>query len=170
MIEMILVMALLSAIFALASPSLSRFFKGRTILEEARRFLEVTRFAQAQAASLSVPLEVWHDPTERQYGISPLAGYQLDIKEALLLTYDETIHFNAIQNDARSVKGTVILFLPDGTLDEESLYAVSVQQDEDDAIYYIVQNEYGTGFELCDQEEYYNVQFRQSQLEKNFKK
>lgn len=91
------------------------------------------------------------------YGISPAPGYVLDAKEEFVLPYEEEFHFNFIQDSTTNENGAVIVFLPDGTLDESSLYAVSIQQDNDKSIYYVVKNDYGTGYEIVNQEEYDDV-------------
>jgi len=75
MIELILVMALLSIVAALASPSLSNFFKGRALDSEARRFLTLTRYAQSRAVTEGVPMLLWVDAQEGKYGLEMEPGY-----------------------------------------------------------------------------------------------
>src|SRR5262249_35221447 len=61
LIELILVMTLLAIVLAIASPALSRFFKGRGLDNEARRFLALTRHAQSRAVGEGVPMVLWFD-------------------------------------------------------------------------------------------------------------
>ncbi len=51
LIELILVMALLLIVIGVALPSLKRFFHGRNLDSEARRFLSLTRYGQSRAVS-----------------------------------------------------------------------------------------------------------------------
>jgi type II secretory pathway pseudopilin PulG len=71
LIELILVMALLSVIMAIATPSLSTFFKGRRAQEEARRMLALTRYAHSEAISRSEPMEMWFNMEHKLYGLRP---------------------------------------------------------------------------------------------------
>lgn len=159
-------MALLSLIFALAAPSLSNFFKGRSILEEARRFLALTRYAQSQAISLSVPLEIQIDSSSKRYGLFTVAGYEVnvesqndsgaDIEQDIVFDYDEDYEFELIANDEIEKNEwtySTIVFLPDGTLDEGSLYAVEIKKEDENPLY-IVQKEYRDGYEIVDQKDY----------------
>jgi prepilin-type N-terminal cleavage/methylation domain-containing protein len=75
MIELILVMALLAIVAALASPSLSNFFKGRALDSEARRFMTLTRYAQSRAVTEGVPMLLWMDAEEGRYGLTMEPGY-----------------------------------------------------------------------------------------------
>lgn len=70
LIELILVMTLLAIVLAIASPALSKFFKGRNLDNEARRFLALTREAQARAVSEGVPMVLWFDSEARTYGLN----------------------------------------------------------------------------------------------------
>src|SRR5262249_21799177 len=69
LIELMLVMALLAVVLAVSAPSLSKFFKGRTLDSEARRFVSLTRYGQSRAVSEGVPMMLWIDPKERTYGL-----------------------------------------------------------------------------------------------------
>jgi len=70
LIELILVMTLLAIVLAISSPSLSKFFKGRGLDNEARRFLALTRQAQSRAVSEGVPMVLWFDSEARTYGLN----------------------------------------------------------------------------------------------------
>src|SRR5262249_19567201 len=69
LIELILVMALLAIVLGISAPSLSRFFRGRSLESEAQRFLALTRHAQSRAVSEGVPMVVWLWPKQRSYGM-----------------------------------------------------------------------------------------------------
>ena len=69
LIELILVMAVLAVVLAFAAPSLSRFFRGRSLDSEAHRFLALTRYAQSHAAAEGMPMVLWIDTRLGQYGL-----------------------------------------------------------------------------------------------------
>jgi type II secretion system protein H len=69
LIELILVMVLLLTVVGVAIPSLSGFFRGRTLDSEARRFLALTRHGQSRAVGEGVPVLLWVDERERRYGL-----------------------------------------------------------------------------------------------------
>lgn len=76
LIELILVMALLTVVTSLAAPQLARFFKGRGLDSEARRFLSLTRYAQSRATGEGVPMVLWMDEKERRYGLTRQSGFE----------------------------------------------------------------------------------------------
>ena len=84
LVEIILVMALLTITVGVAYPALSGFFRGRNLDAEARRFLALTRYAQSQAISLGVPMELWIDVDLGTYGLEPYPGY-VEATETVLL-------------------------------------------------------------------------------------
>lgn len=69
LIELVLVLALLAMAVAVAAPSLARFFRGRTLDNEARRLLSLTRYAQSRAVSEGVPMLLWLRPDTGAYGL-----------------------------------------------------------------------------------------------------
>jgi prepilin-type N-terminal cleavage/methylation domain-containing protein len=97
LIELMLVMALLTIVFALALPSLSSFFHGRTLDSEARRFLSLTRYGQSRAVSEGIPMVLWMDAESGSYGLEQDPGYsdvdpkavQFDLDDKLSLEVEE---------------------------------------------------------------------------------
>ncbi|MBN2507824.1 MAG: prepilin-type N-terminal cleavage/methylation domain-containing protein [Verrucomicrobia bacterium] len=69
LIELVFVMALLVIVLSLAAPSLGRFFRGRNLESEARRFLALTRHAQTLAVAEGMPYLLWVNPEQRTYGL-----------------------------------------------------------------------------------------------------
>ena len=59
LVEMLLVLSLLTAVIAIAAPTLSRFFQGRYVDTEAQRVLELTRYATSRAVAEGVPMVLW---------------------------------------------------------------------------------------------------------------
>src|SRR5580765_5309710 len=83
LIELILVMAMLMIVLAVAAPSLSNFFRGRTLDSEARRFISLARYGQSRAVAEAAPMDLWIDTRQGAYGLEAQAGYtDLDAKAA----------------------------------------------------------------------------------------
>lgn len=75
LIELILVMAMLAIVVSLAAPSLARFFRGRGLDAEVKRFLALTRYGQDRAVSEGIPMLLWIDEEQRRYGLEPDMSY-----------------------------------------------------------------------------------------------
>jgi prepilin-type N-terminal cleavage/methylation domain-containing protein len=75
LIELMLVMTMLLTVIAVAMPSLSNFFRGRTLDSETRRFLSLTRYGQSRAVSEGIPMVLWMDTKEGTYGLEQEQGY-----------------------------------------------------------------------------------------------
>lgn len=80
LIELLLVMALLTVVMAIVSPSLGPFLRGRSVGYEVRRFISLTRLAQARAAHEGVPIRLWLDPEQHRMGLEP--EFSLDTQVA----------------------------------------------------------------------------------------
>ncbi|HAV61098.1 MAG TPA: type II secretion system protein GspH [Verrucomicrobiales bacterium] len=81
LIELILVMALLVTAIALIAPRLAGFFRGRSLDNEARRLMTLTRYAQNRAVAEGIPMIVWLDEQNGRYGLEAQPGFlenQLD--------------------------------------------------------------------------------------------
>lgn len=151
LIELIVVMAMLAAVMAIATPVLSRFFKGRTLEEEARRFLALTRYARSEAISRSVLMELWINPELGLYGLSPQSGYELDDRKSIEFSLADGLSFD-VESTALDERGEAkILFWPDGSIDVESLVELRIQQDEWEMIE-IAQADFGMGYFVRDTE------------------
>lgn len=75
LIELILVMAMLLIVIAVSAPTLSKFFRGRAIDSEARRFVSLTRYGQSRAVSEGVPMVLWIDAKQGTYGLQQEVSY-----------------------------------------------------------------------------------------------
>jgi Tfp pilus assembly protein FimT len=128
LIELILVMALLAIVTSLAAPSLSRFFRGRTLDSEARQLLSLTHAGQSRAVSAGFPMLLWIDSSQHAYGLQEEGTTQngsakdADPK-AEEFTFDSALQIEAVNASPISVNGRslpAIRFQPDGTVDESS--------------------------------------------------
>ncbi len=75
LVELLVVLVLIAVICALAAPSLSHFFRGRTQESEVKRFLALTHYGQSRAVSEGVPMLLWIDPKAGTYGLQQETGY-----------------------------------------------------------------------------------------------
>lgn len=78
LIELILVMAVLIIAVSLVTPTLSKFFEGRTLDSEVRRFVALTHYGQSRAVSEGVPMMLWIDTRRQVYGLKQEPGYSAD--------------------------------------------------------------------------------------------
>jgi type II secretion system protein H len=150
LIELVLVLALLAMAVAVAAPSLSRFFRGRTLDNEARRMLSVTRFAQSRAVSEGVPMLMWFRSDTGQYGLLSETTFTDTDTKAVTYELDSDL---AMEVDSLQFAGEspwklaaqttgskqVIRFTPDGFVDENSPNWVWLKTaDETDATWLVL--------------------------------
>jgi prepilin-type N-terminal cleavage/methylation domain-containing protein len=88
LIELILVMALLTIVISLTAPSLSRFFRGRTLDSEARRLLALTRSGQSRAVSEGMPMDLWVDAAEGSFGLEAEPSFDSSDPKAVEFALD----------------------------------------------------------------------------------
>lgn len=132
LIELILVMAMLLIVLSLSAPSLSRFFRGRGLDSEARRFLALTHYGQSRAVSEGVPMRLWIDVEKGRYGLEAEAGYVEDDGKAIEFELNKDIDVE-IEASTTPVRESVfkqsttgsknqhrIHFTPDGFIDISS--------------------------------------------------
>ena len=139
LIELLLVMALLSIVISITLPSLSNFFRGRTLDAEARRLLSLTRYGQSRAVSEGIPMVLWVDPENRTYGLEQERGWDDTDAKSVNLKLDDNLKVEVIRTNVvkpllamASPMGSTgnvdtkqnlptIRFLPDGSIAESSL-------------------------------------------------
>jgi type II secretion system protein H len=145
LIELILVLALLAIATSLAAPSLSRFFRGRTLESEARQMLSLTHAAQSRAVSEGFPVLLWIDTPGREYGFqletsSQTTGSQEIDPKAEQFTFDDTLKIEAMEASPVTLNGrsvNAIRFLPDGTADEASPTSLRIASRSGDILWLI---------------------------------
>jgi type IV fimbrial biogenesis protein FimT len=147
LIELILVMAVLVIVLGVSAPSLSRFFQGRTLEFEARRFVGLTRYGQSRAVSEGIPVLLWIDPKQGAYGLKADSSYveedskslEYQVHKDLQLEVEQSV---AAQRQASLWKGTGglaanlprIRFNPDGFISESSPESILFRQGSDGEI------------------------------------
>lgn len=146
LIELILVMAMLMVVLGVAAPSLQRFFKGRNLDSEARRFLGLTRYGQSRAVSEGIPMLLWVDWKDASYGLRAASGYLQEDDKAVEYKLDRDLKIQAnlppVQNTTTPlsidpVVGNVptIRFQPDGSIGETSPLSVLITQGDKDRLW-----------------------------------
>src|SRR6058998_1796749 len=96
LIELILVMAILTAVFALTAPTLGNFFLGRTLDSEARRLLALTRQGQSRAVSEGLPVVLWVDAQQRTYGLEVDSSFNERDSQAMNFTLDRDLRIEVV--------------------------------------------------------------------------
>lgn len=134
LVELVLVMVLMSVIAAIVGPSLSRFVKGRSLTEESRRFLALTRYARSEAASLGVPMDLWVNPSDGTYGVQPAQGFESDKKDPLQFTLAEGLKFDLGDATLGDEGRALIHFAADGDIEDGSLNSVIIREDDTHAV------------------------------------
>lgn len=143
LIELILVMAMLLTVIAVAAPSLSKFFRGRTLDSEARRFLSLTRYGQSRAVSEGVPVLLWIDAKEGTYGLQREGSYTERDSKEVEFALEKDLSFEVAKAQTPTTRlGSVgqlkqfgasvqtIRFQPDGFISETSPAGVWIRERE----------------------------------------
>jgi type II secretory pathway pseudopilin PulG len=116
LLELIVVMVILAIMLALVAPSLSSSLRAHHLEEAGVQLLAVTEYGRDQAISQGVPVDVWVNPANGQYGAYPKPGFPGDPGRSKQYTLEPDLHFDA----TGSIGGQVLIaaeFEPDGTLD-----------------------------------------------------
>ena len=149
LIELILVMAMLLIVLGVAFPSLKRFFRGRNLDSEARRFLSLTQYGQSRAVSEGFPMLLWIDARRRTYGLQAQPGYTDSDSKAVEFALGDDLQVE-VQAPASATRASqlnriiagvgnvpAIRFTPDGFLGESSPARILLRQGADDAIWIV---------------------------------
>jgi len=138
-------MVLLAVVIAISAPSLSRFFRGRSLDSEARRLLALTRLAQSRAVSEGVPMVLWLETKEHTYGLNADKTFVTDDPKAEQFAVDDKleveVRFSAdaqaagqlspFKNERQETTGRYTLrFNPDGFVSPSSPDTVIFRQED----------------------------------------
>lgn len=120
-------MAMLAIVLAVSAPSLARFFRGRTLDSEARRFLSLTHYGQSRAISEGVPMSLWIDAPQGTYGLQVETGFTTSDRKAVEYPLAKDLRIEVTAGLAPAgqagpgvVNRVAIRFLPDGFIAESS--------------------------------------------------
>jgi Tfp pilus assembly protein FimT len=155
-------MTLLAVVFAISAPSLSRFFRSRSLESEARRFMALTRAAQARAVSEGVPMVLWFDTKQRLYGLNADKTFVEDDPKADQFNLDETLEIEVrlssdavsesqasqFKNEKQTTSGLYTLrFNPDGFVSTSSPEVVVFRQ-KDNGELWVAQSRNRLSYEI----------------------
>ena len=149
-IELILVMVLLAVVIAISVPSLSRFFRSRSLDSEARRFMALTRHAQSRAVSEGVPMVLWLETKQRTYGLNADKSFVTDDPKAEQFALDDKLEVEVrfssdaqtagqtsqFKNERQNTTGLYTLrFNPDGFVSPSSPDTVVFRQGDNSELW-----------------------------------
>ncbi len=152
LIELILVLGLLAGVMAIAAPALSRFFSGRALQEETRRFLALARYGSNQAINEGTPMVLWIETELGEYGLRPERGYSTNRHNTFHCRLHDDLELDieaaslSLPNAARTPS---IYFLPDGSISDASLTAVRIKDQREGEIH-IARSDNQLHFEVRD--------------------
>ena len=158
LMELILILALLVIITSLAAPEMARFIRGRALDAEARRMLALMHAGQSRAVSEGMPMMFWVDEKAGTYGVEAESSGQRGATDKGDAKAEELTVDSTLQESAPPAKTGVavmfknlpaIRFLPDGTVDENSLPAVRLE-DSAGFVRWLKLNATRMGYEISD--------------------
>lgn len=155
-------LAVLAVVLGVAAPSLSRFFQGRKLDEEAQRFLALTRYGQSRAIAEGVPMVLWLDLDQRLYGLTAEQTYtgedpravQFELDDRLLVELELPTPGEGTtpwpQTELVAGQVPAIRFTPDGFISETSPERILFIQetDVDESIITVALNRYRLRYEI----------------------
>jgi len=174
LIELILVMAILIMMVSITAPTLSHFFRGRTLNSEARRLLALTRSGQSRAVSEGLPIDLWVDAKQGIFGLEAEPSYETSDPKAVDFTLDGGLQLEVVEKTIaasvnpvnRAQKTTTastprvnlvhanlptIRFLPDGSISDTSPQELRLT-DRDGASLWVRQSRDRVNYEISSTE------------------
>ncbi|MCX6922508.1 MAG: hypothetical protein NT154_04735 [Verrucomicrobia bacterium] len=168
-------MALLTIVISLTAPSLSRFFRGRTLDSEARRLLALTRSGQSRAVSEGMPMDLWVNVAEGAFGLEAEPSFDTSDPKAVEFSVDSGLKLEIVNkavvaptptptaNRSRTANTTgrasmqrvvlarnglpTIRFLPDGSIGENSPQMLCLTSSEGSSLW-LAQSRDGLNYEI----------------------
>ncbi len=122
LIELIPVLALLVIITSITVPRMSGSVRGRALDSESRRMLALMHEAQSRAVSEGMPMMLWIDGANGEYGVEAETSGRTGDPNAEELTLDGTLKMAALNTSTRAqtTRHMPAIKLTDGTVDEGS--------------------------------------------------
>jgi Tfp pilus assembly protein FimT len=145
--ELIIVMAILTVLLALAAPSLSSSLRAHNLEQAGAQLLALTEYGRDEAISQSVPMDVWLNPANGQYGVNPKAGFPGDPARNKQYTLNPDLQFDGTGSTTLGQVQNLAEFEPDGTLDPSSLPTIRIV-DRSKAGVSMIETPDGYGYEL----------------------
>jgi prepilin-type N-terminal cleavage/methylation domain-containing protein len=165
LLELIIVMAVLTVLLALAAPSLSSSLRGHNLEQAGAQVLAITEYGRDEAISQGVPMDVWINPANGQFGVAAKAGFPGDAARLKQYTLQPGMRFDAAASPGAAGVATassgnttappvatgqglnVAEFQADGTLDPSSNPTIRILGRANSAVA-ITETSDGYGYEL----------------------
>ena len=161
LVELIVVMSLMVMAISIAAPSLKFFLKGRSHEDEARRFLELQRYASSRAVEEGVPVDLWINVKQGTYGMAASRGYTETKTNNTSFTVDKDVEMQVSQPTGvlaqsnwwtpLNVRGrgamAIIRCQPDGFISDISPQYVKFTQGQEPEIW-IIENPNHTRYDI----------------------
>ena len=141
-------MTLMVIAVSTVSPSLRFFLKGRSQEDEARRFLELTRYGISRAVEEGLPVDLWINVKQNTYGMAACRGYTETKTNSMTFQADADVTMQVSQPpgmltqsnfwtplNTRRGAMVVIRFQPDGFISDTSPQTVKFTQGNDPEIW-----------------------------------
>ena len=90
-------MAILTMAVSVTAPALSNFFRGRSLDSEARRLLALTHLGQNRAVSEGLPMDLWLDAQQGEFGLAAEPSYETTDPKAVQFTLDSGLSLEVPQ-------------------------------------------------------------------------
>ena len=142
LLELVILMTTLAVLAGVLSASLGGFLRGRSLKEEARRFMAATRYAQSEAVSRSEVADLVIEPELGSYYVEvrelgcprPCDDRPLEVVQGVMIDLGEA----EADEDGRFV----IRFHPDGRISPNGIQEVGLRNAyDDDDLLMVVMNE-----------------------------
>jgi general secretion pathway protein H len=146
LIELVIVMVLLGISAAVVAPHMISFFRGRALNSEARRLLALTHYGQSRAVAEGVPVLLWIDSKNSDYGLVTQSAASEPDDRAKTYKLDSTLTIEAdapqpapSSEDADERLGSpdglpAIRFMPYGFFDDASIARIVIRQGAEGAL------------------------------------
>ena len=160
LVELILVMSLLVIMLAFIAPSLSRFFRGRTLDSEARRLVALTRYGQSRAVSEGMPMLLWIDAKTGTYGLRAQSSYTEQDPKAVEFKVGEDLQLEVqpiakvqtnlwtLARQPLKMSQPAICFLPDGFISEMSPDRILLRGTREQDVIWIAESANGLTYQV----------------------
>lgn len=166
LVELILVMALLVIAVSLIMPTMSKFFGGRALDSEVKRFVALIHYGRVRAVGEGVPMLLWVDTTHTNYGLRQDFAFGDDAK-SVKNTVAKGLTISVSRNGVRAPiansqtgriqTGQVVMrrnvqpaiyFEPDGSINLALSVSGVCLQDPNHPPMWIVPNDTDAGYDL----------------------
>jgi len=152
LVELVLVMVLLVVAISLVAPRMASFMRGRALDSEARRFFALTHAGQNRAVSEGMPMILWIDEKNNDYGLEEESPAQKSDPDAENFPADGNVQIAVMNlgNGATTFHNLpAIRFLAGGSVDENSPQTIKLSG-TDGSVLWLLESADRRGYEISD--------------------